>query len=97
MNRTEGRLGNKKFRQLERRLRDNEAAILRTSSTDENYARTAQSTNRSIGHFSFGLAVDRPAVNTMLQAGVASGQYYATDTFVLSIWTEAVWKSVTLS
>lgn len=38
-----------------------------------------------------GLAADRPDGSSHVRA------YFATDTFVLSIWTGSAWKSVTLS
>jgi len=38
-----------------------------------------------------GTAANRPSGSTEVKA------YFATDTFVLSIWTGSAWKSVTLS
>jgi len=42
-----------------------------------------------------GLAADRPTSGEGTTSG--SAMYWATDTFVLSIWTGSAWKTTTLS
>jgi hypothetical protein len=47
--------------------------------------------DQSLAVIKLGLAADRPDGTTSTKA------YFATDTFVLSIWTGGAWKTVTLS
>lgn len=78
-------------------VRENSSAINRTRAEEEYLNRDAQVQNRVMISASAGHAADRPSSDYLLRRGSGAHIYFATDTFVLSVWTGTAWKSVTLS
>jgi len=85
------------LRRMRREISQTSASVQRIRSEEDYPHREAQLYDRKPMSVTFGTSTNRPSSDYMLQKGVQSALYFATDTFALSAWTGTAWKSVTLT